>query len=58
MGDKIVRISDCSQCPNCTFDSEIGGVMFWSKYYCRKLERIVKPDEDIPNDCPLENAGY
>lgn len=57
MGDKIVRISDCSQCPNCIFDSKIDDINFWGKYYCSELERIVKPDEDIPNDCPLENAG-
>lgn len=58
MGQKIVKISNCGQCPHCTFDSESGDIVYWGKYYCEELERIVEPDEEIPYDCPLENAGY
>lgn len=57
MTTKIVKINTCHQCPHCLFDSEWEDRVFWEKYFCIKLQRIINPEKDIPYDCPLENAG-
>lgn len=58
MTTKIVKITTCNECPHCLFDTESGDMLSWGKYYCQKLDRIVEPEEEIPYDCPLENAGF
>ena len=52
--NKIVIIKDCISCPFCIFDD---GEVYerWGKYWCQRLDREVL-SENIPNDCPLENA--